>query len=289
MPYKYVRKSTQQSWDVEARQHAIEAERRNKMTYAAAAKQFNDLIVAEGEADCENEQISTEEVAVAGLGGKVVAEVVAVAGPSGGALPEEVVVAEPSGGALAEEVAVAGLSFRAVNEEVAVAGRPGGEVQSLFAVSPKEINPFPKQTIVMQRKQNRKKGRAAVITSSPYKNERITTNMYKKKLRTRRERGWRKKAPHLIQNKPNSQKKAQAKKAALTLRRLSFEPEENDDDEECFYCKEVYSKSKDDEGWIRCETCKNWAHEECAGWDEDDEFVCEFCKLALFRINVSFA
>lgn len=41
MPYKYVRKSTQQSWDVEAMQHAIEAVRRDKMPYATAAKQFN--------------------------------------------------------------------------------------------------------------------------------------------------------------------------------------------------------------------------------------------------------
>ena len=41
MPHKYIRKSTQQSWDVEAMQHAIEAVRRDKMPYSTAAKQFN--------------------------------------------------------------------------------------------------------------------------------------------------------------------------------------------------------------------------------------------------------
>ncbi len=73
-------------------------------------------------------------------------------------------------------------------------------------------------------------------------------------MRTRRERGWRKKAYNLIQKRSLAvRRKIKLKKAALIRRRLSFEPEEeNDDDEECFYCNEFYSKSKVSEGWIRC-------------------------------------
>lgn len=180
---------------------------------------------------------------------------------------EEEVVAGPSGGALAEEVAVAGSS---------------GVVQSSFAVSPKEIISLPKQTFVKQRKQNRKKGRAAVITSSPYKNEVIADKQKKEEEEAKkRKRMEKKRLPPNKKHKPKSQKKTQTKKASQTKKQLSFEPEEEeeDDDEECFYCNEAYSKSKDNEGWIRCLKCKKWAHEECAGCEEeDDEFECEFCK-----------
>ncbi|KAG5878111.1 hypothetical protein JTB14_017978 [Gonioctena quinquepunctata] len=33
---------------------------------------------------------------------------------------------------------------------------------------------------------------------------------------------------------------------------------------------------KDREGWIKCSGCSRWAHEACAGCD-DDRFVCEYC------------
>lgn len=53
--------------------------------------------------------------------------------------------------------------------------------------------------------------------------------------------------------------------------------EENDDDI-CFYCDELYSKSID--GWIKCTVCMRWAHNLCAGIEEEKDsiFICEFCS-----------
>lgn len=51
------------------------------------------------------------------------------------------------------------------------------------------------------------------------------------------------------------------------------------DDLECFYCGETWSKSKHDDGWLRCSVCKRWAHEACSGYDDlDSDFLCEFCS-----------
>ncbi|XP_046387622.1 MFS-type transporter clz9-like [Ischnura elegans] len=52
------------------------------------------------------------------------------------------------------------------NEDLAVAG-PSGLNKSSFAISPRDIIPLPKQTLTKQRKQNRKKGKTAIITASP--------------------------------------------------------------------------------------------------------------------------
>ncbi|KAK5650117.1 hypothetical protein RI129_001146 [Pyrocoelia pectoralis] len=56
--------------------------------------------------------------------------------------------------------------------------------------------------------------------------------------------------------------------------------EEENDDELCLYCTELYSNSKSQEGWIKCQHCGGWAHEACAGVEADDTeaFSCDFCN-----------
>ena len=42
------------------------------------------------------------------------------------------------------------------------------------------------------------------------------------------------------------------------------------------YCGEPYKNST--EPWIQCQACFKWAHNSCAGVDEEDiNFVCESC------------
>ena len=51
--------------------------------------------------------------------------------------------------------------------------------------------------------------------------------------------------------------------------------DDGEDDVPCLYCSEFYSKTPND-GWIRCTHCLQWAHEACAGVDDDDvDFLCE--------------
>ncbi|KAG5884369.1 hypothetical protein JTB14_003316 [Gonioctena quinquepunctata] len=63
-------------------------------------------------------------------------------------------------------------------------------------------------------------------------------------------------------------------------RQLQFDDQSDSDesDTDCLYCNELYSCSKDREGWIKWSGCSRWAHEACAGCDdEDDRFVCKYC------------
>jgi len=63
------------------------------------------------------------------------------------------------------------------------------------------------------------------------------------------------------------------KKKTTRKRKLS-EIEEDEDDTECLYCADLFSASA--EGWISCQKCHLWAHNSCAGADDDQEtFVCE--------------
>ena len=58
--------------------------------------------------------------------------------------------------------------------------------------------------------------------------------------------------------------------------------EDEETDAACLYCDELYSTSASNEGWIQCVDCKNWAHEQCSGADENDDiFMCDFCDQNL--------
>ncbi|CAH2109129.1 unnamed protein product, partial [Euphydryas editha] len=60
---------------------------------------------------------------------------------------------------------------------------------------------------------------------------------------------------------------------------INTDHDDDVDDPECFYCGEVWSKSRHEDGWIRCSLCKQWAQEACSGCvDEDEVFLCEFCS-----------
>ena len=55
------------------------------------------------------------------------------------------------------------------------------------------------------------------------------------------------------------------------------------DDEEyiCPECQGVYSEeTEDSEVWIEYESCEQWYHLECAGVQEDDDFICQLCTQA---------
>lgn len=157
-------------------------------------------------------------------------------------------------------------------------------------ISPKDIKPIPKVQSLKQRQTNRKKGKAAILTSSPYKSE-LAEEIRKKEeglsLRKRKlEERQVKKANKELQKQQTKAKKikTQPKTNKLPVKKKLFKEEgdvsdDGDDDTNCFYCREAYSRSRANEGWIRCSICKDWAHEQCAGCEEeDDEFTCEFCK-----------
>ncbi|CAH2094367.1 unnamed protein product [Euphydryas editha] len=81
----------------------------------------------------------------------------------------------------------------------------------------------------------------------------------------------------------NKKFKKNSRSAKTTKRRKvssSGDESEKENDTPCMYCEEVYSVSI--EGWISCSLCGRWAHNSCAGIDDDDDeatHVCEFCQV----------
>uniref|UniRef100_A0A8D9B3W5 Zinc finger PHD-type domain-containing protein n=1 Tax=Cacopsylla melanoneura TaxID=428564 RepID=A0A8D9B3W5_9HEMI len=138
-----------------------------------------------------------------------------------------------------------------------------------FSVSPCDVLPIPKAQDRPIRKTGPKKGSSGILTLSPYIDE------LKK-----------------VKKRPTSQPKQSKKKKRASPRTLFSETPStstsNASNPECFYCNEMYSKSKAREGWIRCSQCHKWAHDECAGVeDEDDDFECEICLARRLTANRS--
>ncbi|GBO00030.1 hypothetical protein AVEN_128897-1, partial [Araneus ventricosus] len=46
--------------------------------------------------------------------------------------------------------------------------------------------------------------------------------------------------------------------------------EEQESDDACIFCNDLYSNSKDREGWIQCNRCRGWAHEACSNAEEGE-------------------
>jgi hypothetical protein len=140
------------------------------------------------------------------------------------------------------------------------AGAEKSVKKSFFALSPEEIQPIPKSNKTAARI-SRRRGKTAILTESPYKNDLLAANILSA-------------TPRQVKRSLSFGKK----KNSRTRKNLSKKTKTNEDDDKCLYCDEPYSTSVD--GWIQCGQCKKWAHCLCAGIEEDFEtmFNCEFCS-----------
>jgi hypothetical protein len=127
-------------------------------------------------------------------------------------------------------------------------------------VSPQQVMPYPATRKISR--VTRKRGKTAIITSSPYKKQ-LEETLEKKK-----------------QAEENKKRKKDAKEKIKNKKTKSAKNKKNDDDNvPCIYCQGKYLESN--EGWAACSLCRNWAHCSCAGLDDEDDetvFVCELCK-----------
>lgn len=168
-----------------------------------------------------------------------------------------------------------------------------GGTRSAFLVSPKDINPIPKSTHI--RVQKRKRGRATILTDSPYKNElqkeRDTKEeAEKQKLKRQDQKRLKQTCKNVFQSQieteaSTSKKKTKSLKKSKKLATNnhsssdeSGDPESDTDDAECLFCGDTYLRSRTGEGWVRCIQCLQWAHDQCAGVEENDEdYACDNC------------
>lgn len=155
-------------------------------------------------------------------------------------------------------------------------------------VSPHNVLAVPQVEMKQKRKTNRKKGKAAILTDSPYKLQlQESICKAKKQKESKEERARKKLLFNASKRKSTTQKKLVKLERKKTIKKEvqteeemadSLHSSESEDDTECLYCKECYSNSI--EGWIMCRSCLNWAHNSCAGVDNDDDdaiLICEFC------------
>lgn len=129
-------------------------------------------------------------------------------------------------------------------------------------VSPGDILPIPSVQRTEKRKQYRR-GKTAVITSTSYKNELENLKKLKK-----------------VSNPNDPRLKKNAKKKQKTT--VAAETKNNDDEDAiCLYCKdENHTFLKSSEGWVGCQLCGRWAHNACAGVDDDNTeeiHICIYC------------
>ena len=115
-------------------------------------------------------------------------------------------------------------------------------------VSPKDIRPLPQRKHEPTGRRGRKRGTTEILTSTPVKN-RLEAALVQKGKKPRKQ---------LVLDPPQTSTK-------------------EEEDAPCLYCHERYGESRAGDGWVMCTKCKKWAHEACAGIEEDDDFTCEFC------------
>lgn len=125
--------------------------------------------------------------------------------------------------------------------------------------SPSDILPIPAVQRTEKRKQYRR-GRTAVITSTPYKHE--LENLKKPRKLSNPD------DPRLKKNTKDKEK-----------RKLAAKTQKNDDEDTiCLYCNDInHTFLKSSEDWVACQLCGRWAHNACAGVDDEDVKEIHIC------------
>lgn len=125
-----------------------------------------------------------------------------------------------------------------------------------------ELSPVPNATAKRATSRRRKAEKSEILTSSPYKNALAESKAAKSKPAGK---------------KTNDPKKIKKTKKSTTKPKSTTIPSSITTTQKittCLLCQEDH-----DENWIMCQACNQWAHEACAGVDEDsDTYICDFCR-----------
>jgi hypothetical protein len=171
--------------------------------------------------------------------------------------------------------------------------RQHSAAESTF-IGPFQISPPPKQHHDTRKRESGRRGKTAILTSSPYKQKLVEKREEKKvteKLvnakQTKKDaavgrskklsaetsvtRGKKRKNADKKDASPRGGKK---KKNSRGTKKELLATVEDEDNEPCLYCNGLYSEWA--EPWIQCSSCYLWAHISCAGSDAHD-YKCEIC------------
>lgn len=167
-------------------------------------------------------------------------------------------------------------------------------------IFPNNIMPVPSASRDIFKRKSSKCGKAAVVTSTPYKNE-LETSIEKRNLPSTS--GVKRKIGNSMPESKTGTKKLKLpkKKISAPKRKLKksqniswsssssdtgSEPEYHDSDDDvsedfeedamCIFCQIPFSEDVRGEEWVKCQSCSKWAHVECAG-SEGLQYICDLC------------
>ncbi len=142
---------------------------------------------------------------------------------------------------------------------------------STNTLTPEDIRPYPKAGPRKKVRQQRKKGKTAILTDTPVKDaleaERQTQG--KKKLF--------KKKGKATKSKTAKKKSTEKKQRAGAKRKLPDDSSSEEEESLCLVCVEPFGNSRPGETWVQCIICKGWAHEECTSGKS--VYICQNCNL----------
>ena len=156
---------------------------------------------------------------------------------------------------------------------------------SSFNILPNDIHPLPRMAQEQRSSKPRKSGGTVVLTSTPYK-EQLLEEQQKKERQVEKKASknknkftgkkvlkQKKKRQSVTEDKNNNRKRQDKNDED------SSKESEVEDDAECFICTETFLHSHAGEGWVQCSMCYRWAHDACAGIDENDcdPYCCDYC------------
>lgn len=166
------------------------------------------------------------------------------------------------------------------------------------------IRPYPKAALRRPAKTGNR-GKAAILTSSPYKNElnasiegkqrKVSTGKLPslkgkalskeksvKKISKLRKNSSAEVKTDKATNKTRYQKDVNGKNKTKdkNIQKIDMTKENSDEEENpvCFYCEVDFISSKPGDQWIQCSSCQRWVHEACGVSDnEASYFICDLC------------
>lgn len=136
-------------------------------------------------------------------------------------------------------------------------------------VSPESVRPYPKAKLTQKKtkKGGRKKGKSAILTDTPEKEELF--QKYIKKKKTNRK---------LFENEVEKKKQKSKVTKKMKKKKTIEKSEDEEDDTFCAICEGMFSSSKSGESWIQCCRCKFWLHEACTEIEFSAFYICDNCQ-----------
>ncbi|CAH1974789.1 unnamed protein product [Acanthoscelides obtectus] len=175
-----------------------------------------------------------------------------------------------------------------------VCAQPGPSGIQKKIVTPFDISPVP----TLKKKttnRGRKASQAAVITSSPYKDELLLSiaNKTKQEIKSVKKKVFSQSTKNTssITSNENEKQRSLGESESdddetelvladddLDMDDMPGQKEPDDLDVECIFCESRFSEDRKGELWVQCLMCNMWCHVDCAGADKDD--YCYSCTGA---------